>query len=89
MKKEENYLIQLNPRWFNDLSFTEAIIYSIIKDECEKNNGLCKLGNPHIARIISRGDLQVSLSITELINKGYVERDLRVRNRRIIKLSNK
>ena len=38
MKTNENYVIGIDPNLFDDLTFTEAIVYTIIKKECDKND---------------------------------------------------
>lgn len=89
MKKEIDFLLDVNTSWFDDLTFTEAIIYGIIKQECDKNNGECRLNNIELSRIIRRGDMMVSLSVTGLFKKGYINRDIKVRSKRVITLSHK
>ena len=86
MKTNENYVIGLDPNLFDDLTFTEAIVYTIIKKECDKNDGVCKLNNDNMAHIIRRGSMMVSLTVTSLVKKGLLERDISHRAKRLLTL---
>lgn len=87
MKTNENYGIWIDPSLLEKLTFTEAAVYSIIKEQCEKNDdGVCRLNNDKIANTIHRGSMMVSLIVTSLVNQGLIERDISNRAKRTITL---
>lgn len=86
MKTNENYVIGIDPNLFDDLTFTEAIIYTIIKEECDKNDGVCKLNNDNMGHIIRRCPMMVSLTVTALVKKGLIDRDITYRAKRLLTL---
>ena len=86
MKTNENYGIWLDPNLFDDLTFTEAIVYTIIKEECDKNDGVCRLNNDNMAHIIRRCSMMVSLTVTALVKKGLIDRDITYRAKRLLTL---
>lgn len=87
MKTNENYGIWIDPSLLENLTFTEAAVYSIIKEQCEKNDdGVCRLNNDKIANTIHRGSMMVSLIVTSLVNQGLIERDISNRAKRTITL---
>lgn len=85
--KNENYGIWIDPSLLENLTFTEAAVYSIIKEQCEKNDdGVCRLNNDKIANTIHRGSMMVSLIVTSLVNQGLIARDISNRAKRTITL---
>jgi len=79
-----DYVIGVQTSLFEELTFTQAIVYSIIKQDCEENNGVCRLNNDQMGHIIRRCPMLVSVSITALVDKNLVERDLRNRAKRLL-----
>lgn len=87
MKTNENYVIGLDPNLLDKLTITESIVYTIIKQDCENNDdGVCRLNNDTIGDIIRLGSMMMSITITSLVNKGFLERDLTVRAKRLLKV---
>ena len=89
MKTNENYGIWIDSNLLENLTFTEAAVYSIIKEQCEKNDdGVCRLNNDKIANTIHRGSMMVSLIVTALVKKGLIARDITYRAKRLLTLVN-